>query len=273
MRVTKRETNMKNIQLICFAIAMLATTQPAFAGRSCEEKSQTPETVSSALGLALKVKDYLDSSGAQVAIIGRVGRDMSAHGLRYSHSGIVTRDAENGHWLVLHELNQCGSNRSDLFDQGLGNFFLDDMFAYDALIAIPSTEVQQRLWQAARSSAPRDFHQSHYSLIASPFSTKYQNSNQWVLEMLTPSLAPDKSIKNRAAAQEWLKQTNYVPSKIKISQTKRLGAKLFASNVYFDDHSGEEWIAQRYEAVTVESMLAFLATQDKQLQQKVVQLK
>jgi hypothetical protein len=264
---------MKNLKRITLSVALMAMMQPAFAGRSCEEKPQTPQTVSSALNLAIKVKDYLDSSGAQVAIIGRVGRDMSAQGLRYSHSGIVTRDAEKGNWLVLHELNQCGSSRSDLFDEGLGNFFLDDMFAYDALIAIPSAELQQRLLHAARSSAPRDFHQPHYSLIASPFSTKYQNSNQWLLEMITPSLAPDKSIKSRADAQAWLMQTNYVPSKIKISQTKRLGAKLFASNVYFDDHSGEEWIAQRYEAVTVESMMAFLSAQDKQLQQQVVKLK
>jgi hypothetical protein len=272
MRVINRETTMKNFHrnILCAVIFTLA--QPAFAGRTCEEKPQTPETVRNALGLAIKVKDYLDNSGAQVALVGRVGRDMSAQGLRYSHSGIVTRDAEKRNWLVMHELNQCGSSRSDLFDEGLGNFFLDDMFAYDALVAIPSPEVQQRLLQATRSSAPRDFHQPHYSLIASPFSTKYQNSNQWLLEMITPSLAPDKSIKNRADAQAWLKQTNYVPSKIKISQTKRLGAKLFASNVYFDDHSGEEWIAQRYEAVTVESMMAFLAGQDKQLKQQVVKL-
>lgn len=263
---------MKNLKRIVLSVALMAMMQPAFAGRSCEEKPQTPQSVSSALNLAIKVKDYLDSSGAQVALIGRVGRDMSEQGLRYSHSGIVTRDAEKGNWIVLHELNQCGSSQSDLFDEGLGTFFLDDMFAYDALIALPSEEVQQRLLQAARSSAPRDFHQPHYSLIASPFSTKYQNSNQWLLEMLTASLAPEKQIRNRAAAQDWLKQANYVPSTIKISQTKRLGAKLFASNVYFDDHSGEEWIAARYQAVTVESLVAFLAAQDRQLKQQVVKL-
>ncbi len=263
---------MKNLKRIVLSVALMAMMQPAFAGRSCEEKPQTPQTVSSALNLALKVKDYLDKSGAQVALIGRVGRDMSEQGLRYSHSGIVTRDAKQGNWVVLHELNQCGSSQSDLFDEGLGTFFLDDMFAYDALIVLPSEEVQQRLLQAAASSAPRDFHQPHYSLIASPYSTKYQNSNQWLLEILTASLAPEKQIRNRAAAQEWLKQANYVPSTIKISQVKRLGAKMFASNVYFDDHSGEEWIAARYQAVTVESIVAFLTAQDKQLKQQVVKL-
>jgi hypothetical protein len=272
MHVINREASMKNFKQIVLATTLLTSMQPAFAGRTCEETPQTPLTVSNALGLAVKVKDYLDSSGAQVAIIGRVGRDMSEQGLRYSHSGMVIRDAKKGHWLVLHELNQCGSSQSDLFDEGLGNFFLDGMFAYDALIAIPSAAVQQRLLQSAHSSTPRDFHQPHYSLIASPFSTKYQNSNQWLLEMLTPSLAPGKPIKNRSEAQAWLKQASYAPSKIKISQTKRLGAKLFASNVYFDDHSGDEWIAARYEAVTVESMMAFLATQDKHLQQQVVKL-
>jgi hypothetical protein len=63
-----------------------------------------------------------------------------------------------------------------------------------------------------------------------------------------------------------------VPSNIKISQTKRIGAKLFAANVYFDDHGTDEWFSARYQAVTVESLVTFLALQDKQLTQQVVKL-
>jgi hypothetical protein len=261
---------MRSIKRLVVMLALSAAATPAFAGRTCEEKPPTPQTVSSALNLALKVKTSLDNAGAQVALVGRVGRDMSEHGLRYSHVGIALREEESGKWMVLHELNQCGTHQSDLFDEGLGNFFLDDMFAYDALLAIPSPEVQQKLLQTARSVMVRQVHQPHYSLIAQAFSTKYQNSNQWVLELLAAAMAPEGTVRDRLTAQGWLQQAQYQPSAIRISQTKRLGAKLFAANIYFDDHSSEEWIAARYQTVTVESVVAFLAAQDKHMGQQVV---
>ena len=37
--------------------------------------------------------------------------------------------------IILTE--DCGSDRSDLWHEGLGNFFLDDMFSYDTLILVP----------------------------------------------------------------------------------------------------------------------------------------
>jgi hypothetical protein len=41
-------------------------------------------------------------------LIGRVGSDLSEHGLRYSHAGYAWRDNPKGRWLVTHLLNRCG---------------------------------------------------------------------------------------------------------------------------------------------------------------------
>ena len=46
---------------------------------------------------------------------------------------------------LVHELNSCGSTPSSLYDEGLGNFFLDDPFRYEAMIVIPDVEMQHRL--------------------------------------------------------------------------------------------------------------------------------
>lgn len=43
---------------------------------------------------------------------------------------------------------------------------------------------------------------------------------------------------------------------------KRLGARLFAANTRFDDHTMEEWSSSRYNIVNVESVAAFLKRLD-----------
>ena len=55
-----------------------------------------------------------------------------------------------------------------------------------------------------------------------------------------------------------LRERGYVPSEIRIAPFERIGARLFAANVYFSDHSNEEMQASRYQAVTVESVIRFL---------------
>lgn len=245
------------IACLCFCIAL---TSAASAGQGCSDKPFQADSVRKGLELALKTRARLEQSGAQVALIGRVGADLSEHGLRYSHMGFVWRDHPAGRWYVIHELNTCGTGNSGIFDEGLGNFFLDDPFAYEALILIPSSEVQEKLVKALSGNAPGQMHSSDYSMIANPFSTRYQNSNQWLLEVMASALT---AVVIREQAQTWLKQNGYVPSTLRISQSKRLGAKLFAANVKFDDHTSEEWLAARYNVVTVDSVKVFLAKLDK----------
>ena len=95
-----------------------------------------------ALTLAQQTRDALDASGAEVGLIARVGQDLSKYHLRYSHFGIVWRDNPAGRWMVTHELNSCGSASSSIYNEGLGNFFLDDMFAYETLVVIPGATWQ-----------------------------------------------------------------------------------------------------------------------------------
>ncbi len=241
------------------AIASLCFALPAKAGQPCEDFKPTATTVVQALTLAQRVSDALTASGAEVALLGRAGQDLSKYGLRYSHLGLVVRDHPDGAWTVVHELNECATAESALFTQGLGTFFLDDMFRYESVIVIPEPRVQQRLRTLLLGPALMRMHEPHYSVVAYPFSTRYQNSNQWALELLAVASAEEGQIATRAEAQAWLRDAGFVPTTLRIDAIERLGVRMFKANVAFDDHPFDRRMAGRIDCVTVESIAAFVA--------------
>ena len=256
---------------IMLSLLLSALAAPTAAGTACSEKRPTPETVRKALDLGLKTRTALDASGASVAIIGRIGSDLSEYGLRYSHAGFVWRDHPGGRWRVVHMLNQCGTPNSDLFTEGLGNFFLDDPLVYEALLVVPSAQLQARLAGVLGAELPRRLYEPKYSLIANPWATRYQNSNQWLLE-LTAAAASEAAAASRADAQRWLRAQGYAPSVLVLPPLKRLGARLFAVNTRFDDHSNDEWSNSRYNVVSVESVERFVRRIDHEARSVVVVL-
>lgn len=240
-------------------------TSPAFAGRSCEERPADPNRVMQGFELAQRVKLKLDESGAEVAIIARAGQDLSKYHLQYSHLGII-RKLDDGRWMVLHELNHCGTAKSDLFNEGLANFFMDDPHRYEALLMIPSAEIQNQIKRAINSPAAKSLHEKRYNMLAHPFSTKYQNSNQWALETIAAALAKDVQIQNREQAQSWLKFANYRATTLEIPMFTRLGGRMFRANIAFDDQPFDRRMAGHIDTVTVDSIDQFLSSRDQGLQ-------
>ena len=108
--------------------------------------------------LAERTLKALDGSGAQVVVLARAGQDLSKYGIHYSHLGFAYRqpDGQGGHvWRVLHKLNQCGTAESAIYRQGLGEFFLDDLWRFEAAWVVPTPEVQARLLAVLRRRATR----------------------------------------------------------------------------------------------------------------------
>lgn len=246
---------------LCAALlgaTLLAMPAAAMAGSDCSERSIGPAEMRNAVNMAHKTLKWLEASDAQVALIGRVGSDISEQGLRYTHMGAAVREHPKGRWLFVHLLNVCANDSSDIFDEGLINFFLDDLFAFEAAILIPEPQLQARLKEELLGPLVRTLHNPQYSMIANPFSTKYQNSNQWVLELTAVAMAPKGSITTRAQAQAMLTLKSYQPDSVKVSPVQQLGASLFRANVRFDDHTADEAAAGRYNVVTVRSVVRFL---------------
>lgn len=234
-----------------------ATAFPAHAGRSCEQRKPTVQTIERGMQLAERTARALDASGASVVLLARAGQDLSKYGLRYSHLGWAYRTPE-GPWRVAHKLNECGTAVAAVYRQGLGEFFLDDLWRYEAVWAVPAPEVQQRLLPLLQDRARTTvLHQRPYSMVSYAWGTRYQQSNQWALETLALAMEPERA-QTRAQAQAWLRLQGYQPTVLRIGPLTRLGGRMTAANVAFDDHPPAQRYADRIETVTVDSALAWL---------------
>lgn len=255
-------------KVLCVAasLALAGVLSPlAHAGRACDAP-QPPKasTIERALNLAERTLQALERSGAQVVVLARAGQDLSKYGLRYSHLGLAYRqnDEQGGHeWRVLHKLNQCGTAESAIYRQGLGDFFLDDLWRYEAAWVVPSAPVQERLL-ALLQDQPRavQLHHKPYSMVSYVWGQRYQQSNQWAIETLALAMAPENSMGRvtRQQAQAWLQAEGYQPTVLNIGPLTRLGARVSAANVAFDDHPDEKRFSDRIETVTVDSVFAWL---------------
>mgnify|MGYP006280971037 CR=1 FL=1 len=239
---------------VLFAVCGLPL--PVWAGRACAPKPVTAVTVEQAMGLAQRTARALEDTGAQVVVLARAGQDLSRFRLRWSHLGWAYRDG--GRWYVVHKLNDCGRDTAALYRQGLGEFFLDDMFEYRSAFIVPQPEFQQRLLPMLRqNAAAAAMHESRYSLVSYPWSQRYQQSNQWVLETLARAL--DDEASDRVRAQQVLKARGYEPAALQIGALERLGGRLTAANVAFDDHPNDKRFSNRIETVTVESVFDWMS--------------
>jgi len=242
---------------------LLCATAAGWAGQDCAERpAATAQALEQGLQLGNKVREQLEQSGASMALVGRIGLNLSEYKQRYSHMGVALRDHVLNRWQVVHLFNTCGKGDSEILTQPLESFYQTDLFDYEALVVLPSYAAQGRLRAAFMNpTSARRLHNKAYNLISHPFSTEYQNSNQWILETLAMGLA-DEPIANRAAAQGWLKAQAFEPAGIPIPTLRRSAARLFSPHVHFSDHTQEEFQKQSYLVVTVESIVKFLSQVD-----------
>ncbi len=245
-------------KIVTIALAALLLTHPAHAGRSCESKPPDVARITRGLTLAERTHAALNTSGAKVVLLARAGQDLSRYGLNYSHLGWAYKSA-GGQWLVIHKLNTCGTSEASIYRQGLGEFFLDDPYRFETAWVVPTADIQERLSALLQDDRHLVLmHTKPYSIVSYVWATRYQQSNQWALETL--ALAMDADIRSREQAQAWLKYKGYEPTALKIDPLTRLGGRISAANVAFDDHPNEKRFSDRIETVTVDSMFNWFAT-------------
>ena len=246
--------------VLALGAALIAWAGSAEAGRSCEDRPLTADVMVKGLNLAARTAKALDAefqkNGTQVVLLARQGQDLSEYDLKYSHYGWAYRTPA-GPWRVAHKLNECGTASGHIYRQGLGEFFLDDMWRYEAAIQIPTPAVQQALLKFLSAPTVLRLQNEPYSMVSYVWSSKYQQSNQWATETLAAAMEP-AAIQNRAQAQAWLQSKGYEPSALIIRAFSRLGGRMTAANIAFDDHPNEKRFASRIETVTVDSVVQWL---------------
>ncbi len=93
-------------------------------------------------------------------------------------------------------------------------------------------------------------------MVSYAWGTRYQQSNQWAIETL--ALAAEPGLARREQAQAWLRLKDYRPATLRIGALTRLGGRMTAGNVAFDDHPDAQRFADRIETVTADSVLEWL---------------
>jgi hypothetical protein len=240
-----------------FIATLVLASGAARAGRPCEEQPLDVASVKQAMSLAERTARKLDETGAQVVLLARSGQDLGKYGLGWSHFGFAYREGAGTPWRVVHKLNHCGTASSAIYRQGLGEFFLDRMFRYEAAIVVLEPQVQARLLPLLRDNTRvAAWHSEPYSMVAYPWSQRYQQSNQWALETLAGAMDP--AVGNRKQAQAWLQLHDYRPTVLRLGPLTRLGARATRANVAFDDHPNEKRFSDHIETVTVDSVFTWV---------------
>jgi hypothetical protein len=250
------------LMLVALAALLLCASPKARAGTDCEARTMPPDHIAHAAATALTVIDALDDMDAPVALVSRVGTDLSKHGLRYSHAGFAVRDHPDGRWTVVHLLNDCSSDGSGLYTQGLVNFFADDLVNQDARITWLQPDIADRLSKQLLALPGDRLYTPHYNLIARADSARYQNSTSWVLEHIAAAIPPKTVIRTRTAAYQQALANGFEPGHIHIPYSKRIVGGLFAANLVFTDHTIATRLGGDYPVVTVRSILDWLQQSD-----------
>lgn len=251
-------TSKRAIQAFIFSF-LLTLALSASAGRSCKQAPIEPQVLRDAAQASTRVAQMLSASGEQVALLARIGQDLSQQQLLYSHAGFAVRDGKTGAWQVTHLLNVCGSDKGKLVSEGLLQFYLDDLLSYQTKWVFFTPKVATELRLALERHQGRAVFQPNYSVIARTYSGQWQNSTAWVLELIAAALVPGAD--SRAVAFQELRRRHYQSQTVRISYAQRLGATFLRSNIHFIEHPIHSRVRGRYQTSSVRSIVQFLRWQ------------
>jgi hypothetical protein len=186
------------------------------------------------------IKTELENSGAQLALVARSGLDLSRFDLRYSHAGFSMKASPNTPWSVRQLYYACDEGRPRIFDQGLSGFLLgtdDPSIGYVSVVLMPAAEASEVEHAALDNARALRLLNTTYSANAYAWGLKYQNCNQWVIEMLATAWGRiDSADQPRALAQRWLAEHAYEPTRVEVRNRALIWASAFVPWLHSDDH-------------------------------------
>ena len=234
----------------------------AWGKSDCETTALPPEVTAKTFDMAVRTNQTLNTvfSRSDVVLLARGGQDLSRFGLTFSHLAFAVR-SNGAPWQVIHELNRCRGNASRIYREGIADFIGPTSAKADVWVIVPSLELQRSLAPLLANDADvaRRLHESSYSAVAYPFDTQFQNSNQWVLEVLGAAMSTtDATNIQRKPVQAWLKSNDYRPTVLHLTLKERIAARTYAPHANVVDHPAGERVSGNYSVVTVDSVVDFL---------------
>lgn len=288
MRSHAALTSLRRLLLLC--CLCLSACSGARAGNLhyCDQPAPlSAEQKDQLFRFSAVIKSTLDASGSSLALIARSGLDLQRFGVRYSHAGLSLKAGMDTPWSVRQLYFACDERRPRVFDQGMSGFLLGldrPADGYISVVLLPAAAA------ADLQRALLDKHQAlqllaaNYSANAYPFSERYQNCNQWVVEMLAsawarlsdgtfgerstaaPEAKPSRGsadaegagLSTRAAAQRWLQQQGYQPTLFEVSFPPLQWLGGLIPWLHNDDHPPEDIARQWLRTSMPASIEAFV---------------
>ena len=214
------------------------------------------------------VRGELAASGEPVALIARSGLDLRRVDERYSHEGVAIQDGDGKPWSVRELYYSCEDHKPRIFDEGFTGFVTgtdDPGLGYISLVFLPSERAEPLRTTAVDKHHALGVLGASYSANAYPFSTRHQNCNQWVMELLADAWgagAPDDDAGTdadaRTRAQAWMRTQGYLPTVFTVSAHPMTWLADIVPWLANDDHPPEEIAHNRYNVSMPQSIETFV---------------
>lgn len=221
------------------ALALLAA--PAQAGSGAAPISPFP--IEASADFAKQLEADLAAEGARIALVFRSGRPREdlpedvryTHGAFWIYSQVETATGETHRGYAVHNLYHGEDDRrtSYLAQDWPLNFTQGDVIGQAGVI-IPSPEMQRRLLTLFASGAVTGLHQSEYSLISNPHDERYQNCNEYILDVIAAAVwqtTDRERIKANLGA-------HFEPARIRTSLLERMFGPSVDERIRLEDHPG-----------------------------------
>lgn len=216
-------------------------SNPSIAGSAQHEESKF--LLSELEIFAKSVENFAASEGANVFIIGRVGRPEKdlPKGIHFTHSAIaiyssITLDSgEKVKGYAIHNLYQRAneSDKSELMIDYPVDFFAGAS-VLKAGIIIPTPELQLRIIEVIATGKDKLIHNENYSVIANPFNNVFQNCTEHTLNVINSAIYQTTDIGQlKANAKQY-----FIPQRVKVNPFKLILGDWFVDEVSTQDHSG-----------------------------------
>ena len=192
----------------------------------------------------------LERSRAEVTIVSRMGLDLSRWDIRHSHAGVSLRSGTESPWSVRQLYYACDEQMPRIFDQGLAAFLFGAErpdLGHISVVMLPGEGEPVRR-AALDNRLALALLGGRYSANAYAFSTRYQNCNQWLVELLAAAwggIAADADARERT--QSWLAEQRYEPTRVEVGWRPVMWAgATFSPWLHNDDHPDEDLAAAIY---------------------------
>jgi hypothetical protein len=210
------------------------------------------------------VRAELTASQQQVALIARSGLDLSRLHTRYSHEAVALEDKDGRTWSVRELYYSCAEHKPRVFDEGFTGFVMgtdDPDTGFVSLVFLPPERAEP-----LRSTAVDKHHAlgvlgASYSANAYPFSTRHQNCNQWVMELLADAWGAGDEGSDadaRTRAQAWMRAQGYLPTVFTVSAHPMTWLPDVVPWLANDDHPPAEVAHNRYNVSMPASIETFV---------------